>query len=83
MFEMPNLNQLESRYAMNNLEMNPLMNFASQAIDYFVQACGEKNQIIFTPVEKQNSRFGISLNLLPSLSLTRIRSLGGQQITCN
>lgn len=42
MFEMPNLNQLESRYAMNNLEMNPLMNFASQAIDYFVQACGEK-----------------------------------------
>lgn len=34
MFEMPNLNQLESRYAMNNLEMNPLMNFASQAIDY-------------------------------------------------
>lgn len=51
MFEMPNLFQLESRYAMNNLEMNPLMNFASQAIDYFVQACGEKNQIIFTHVE--------------------------------
>lgn len=46
MFEMPNLNQLESRYAMNNLEMNPIMNFASQAIDYFVQAYGEKNQII-------------------------------------
>lgn len=80
MFEMPNLNQLESRYAMNNLEMNPLMNFASQTIDYFVQAGGEKNQIIFTHVEKQNSRFGISLNLLPSLSLTRIRRLRGQQI---
>lgn len=42
MFEMPNLFQLESRYAMNNLEMNPLMNFASQTIDYFVQAGGEK-----------------------------------------
>lgn len=41
------------------------MNFASQAIDYFVQACGEKNQIIFTHVEKRNSRFGISLNLAP------------------
>lgn len=65
MFEMPNLNQLESRYAMNNLEMNPIMNFASKAIDYFVQACGEKNQIIFTHVEKRNSRFGISLNLAP------------------
>lgn len=55
MFEMPNLFQLESRYAMNNLEMNPLMNFASQTIDYFVQAGGEKNQIIFTHVEKRNS----------------------------
>lgn len=53
MFEMPNLNQLESRYAMNNLEMNPLMNFASQAIDYFVQACGEKNQIILLMLKSE------------------------------
>lgn len=53
MFEMPNLNQLESRYAMNNLEMNPLMNFASQAIDYFVQAYGEKNQIILLMLKSE------------------------------
>lgn len=74
MFEMPNLNQLESRYAMNNLEMNPLMNFASQAIDYFVQ---ESNH--FTHVEKRNSRFGISLNLAP-FTFSNPNSLGGQQI---
>lgn len=53
MFEMPNLNQLESRYAMNNLEMNPIMNFASQAIDYFVQAYGEKNQIILLMLKSE------------------------------
>lgn len=53
MFEMPNLNPLESRYAMNNLEMNPLMNFASQAIDYFVQAYGEKNQIILLMLKSE------------------------------
>lgn len=53
MFEMPNLNQLESRYAMNNLEMDPIMNFASQAIDYFVQAYGEKNQIILLMLKSE------------------------------
>lgn len=53
MFEMPNLNQLESRYAMNNLEMNPIMNFASQATDYFVQAYGEKNQIILLMLKSE------------------------------
>lgn len=53
MFEMPNLNQLESRYAMNNLEMNPIMNFASQAIDYFLQAYGEKNQIILLMLKSE------------------------------
>lgn len=53
MFEMPNLNELESRYAMNNLEMNPIMNFASQAIDYFVQAYGEKNQIILLMLKSE------------------------------
>lgn len=53
MFETPNLNQLESRYAMNNLEMNPIMNFASQAIDYFVQAYGEKNQIILLMLKSE------------------------------
>lgn len=52
MFEMPNLNQLESRYAMNNFEMNPIMNFASQAIDYFVQE-REKNQIILLMLKSE------------------------------
>lgn len=53
MFEMPNLNQLESRYAMNSLEMNPIMNFAFQAIDYFVQAYGERNQIILLMLKSE------------------------------
>lgn len=64
MFEMPNLFQLESRYAMNNLEMNPLMNFASQTIDYFVQAGGEKNQIIFTQFKIRHLPESCSLHFL-------------------